>query len=147
MQEQISSLISKAAELHGQLERERAAANAHLDRLAAISAGVGRAQQQPQPQLPEVCGPCSTPERSQGQAQFMSGDTFQASTLKLQGQQCNRWYADPVRPRIRAELCYKCCAAACAAHGGAHGSVCDTGGACRGQRKMGAPRHSQKRRP
>ena len=50
MQEQISGLISKASELHEQLEQERCAASAHLDRLAAISAGVERAKQQPLPQ-------------------------------------------------------------------------------------------------
>ena len=55
MLEQISGLISKATELHEELERERAAASAHLDRLAAISAGVDCAKQQPLPQLPEVC--------------------------------------------------------------------------------------------
>ena len=84
MQEQISGLISKASELHEQLEQERAAASAHLDRLAAISAGVERAKQQPLPQLPEVCAPCLASQRSQGQAQHMSDDTFRASTLQLQ---------------------------------------------------------------
>ena len=98
MQEQISGLISKATELHEQLERERAAANVHLDRLAAISAGVDRAKQQPLPQLLEVCAPCLASQRSQGQAQQKSDDTLMAPPWKLQSQQCHRQYVDPVCP-------------------------------------------------
>lgn len=74
MQEQISGLISKAAELHEELERERAAASAHLNRLAAISAGVDCAKQQPLPQLPEVCAPCLASRGSQGHPQRISHD-------------------------------------------------------------------------
>ena len=74
MQEQISGLTSKATELHEELERERAAASAHLNRLATISAGVDPAKQQPLPQLPEVCAPCLASEGSQGHLQHISYD-------------------------------------------------------------------------
>jgi len=59
VQAQITALISKAAELHEELNTERAAAKAHLDSLASSSAAVDRTRQQELPQLPEACTPLS----------------------------------------------------------------------------------------
>ena len=59
VQEQVTGLIARAAELHDELDRERAAARAHCDRLAASAAAVEAAQQQPLPQLPEARSPLS----------------------------------------------------------------------------------------
>ena len=57
VQGQITALIIKAAALHEELGRERAAAKAHLDSLASSSAAVNRTRQQELPQLPEACSP------------------------------------------------------------------------------------------
>ena len=54
MQGQISALISQAAEVHDELERERAAAQAGLDSLASSSAAMHSLAQQALPELPEA---------------------------------------------------------------------------------------------
>lgn len=60
MQEQVSALIAKAAELHDELDRERAAAIAQLDRLMASSTALEGAKQQGLPELSEACFSCTT---------------------------------------------------------------------------------------
>ncbi len=51
MQEQITALISKAGEVHDELDRERAAAQSGLDSLAASSAAMDSVAQQALPEL------------------------------------------------------------------------------------------------
>jgi hypothetical protein len=51
----VSTLIAKAAELHAELDRERAVATAQLDRLSASSAALHGAHQQALPELSEAC--------------------------------------------------------------------------------------------
>ncbi len=58
MQEQITALISKAAEVHEELDRERAAAQSGLDSLASSSAAMHSIAQQALPELPKArCRP------------------------------------------------------------------------------------------
>ena len=59
MQEQVSALIAKAAELHDELDRERATAIAQLDRLTASSAALEGTKQQALPELSEACLSCT----------------------------------------------------------------------------------------
>jgi hypothetical protein len=59
VQEQVSALVAKAAELHDELNRERAAAIAQLDRLAASSAALEGAKQQALPELSKACLSCT----------------------------------------------------------------------------------------
>ena len=60
MQEQITALISKAAEVHDELDRERAAAQSGLDSLASSSAAMHSIAQQALPELPKArCPFCS----------------------------------------------------------------------------------------
>ena len=57
MQEQIKALISKAAEVHDELDRERAAAQSGLDSLASSSVSMHSIAQQALPELPKARSP------------------------------------------------------------------------------------------
>lgn len=77
MQEQVSALVAKAAELHDELNRERAATIAQLDRLAASSAALEGTKQQALPELSKACLSCNVIAVLKGHTRELAGSFIQ----------------------------------------------------------------------